>query len=634
MRTLTLLFVAAAIYLPTFVQAKTPKAKFAPDVACKESIAYDPGTIVLKPEDFCKDPSAAAQKYGTGCSDKFWTYMESMITNDEKLLGKARQNFKDFCLEHKDDENFNIRCDSASVQPGSAEEVHNLVAGFWPVPKSDKVDASQYIDAAMRLYTDDRKWLVEWFGGRYVSARDACRSYAEVKQNGDEDQTKYQAFITAAGLYVEAYKIQDPAGADSLRRLMDLSDKKLAELLVQRKEDVNKWVKNLGVSDAEFTKQKTAADAQIAKDLSAEQGLESKRGQFRDIAGGDAGVANTYLTQRFDEAGLGGGAVSVSGVGIGDGNMNATVNVDWSKVNEDQKKKLLAMGITPPPPGGPTSTTTKVAMKADSLAAGVAAMEDKIKNGQPIATPGVLVKETIAGVKKPENPPSEAFKQGAQGVVGEAAEGHSQKEIQDKTHLMQTAAAADYAAASAKSAQDCDRAKAQFMSTLSFEQLRDPQVQSKAQQVEDECRRNAAQAEADKKKKDDEIKGREDQTKKLEDSNKKARVDTYKGLLTSKRDEVKQDQANVAKFRVTWHKKFKGKADEGARVEKAAQSFGQVSNMLIMVLEQSLQEIDQPKTPLRLEFDAADDIQTFFDKHRPGGYLDTYEKAKKGEPIQ
>jgi len=128
------------------------------------------------------------------------------------------------------------------------------------------------------------------------------------------------------------------------------------------------------------------------------------------------------------------------------------------KYYDMKKKELLEKGQPVEPLAG---GTREYRVKADSFEQGVEEMAKKIRAGEDPRTLRAKAKATLAAlpvVGEPERKPAETAAQASGGVLEEIREGHSKKEIEEKTASMESKLGAADSEKQMKWMRECDEA--------------------------------------------------------------------------------------------------------------------------------------------------------------------------------
>jgi hypothetical protein len=201
-------------------------------------------------------------------------------------------------------------------------------------------------------------------------------------------------------------------------------------------------------------KNKAAAQSQVTASSASTDAWAKKQSIYRNrLAAGDQGAVADELRASFDQAGIKG--VTVGNVIQTD---HGTVQVyasitddDYNKLNEHQKNRLAALGITPSPPGSKPQLFVEIPTKDE---------QKRIDNVEKVLmsssdTTKLKFESTQQGVADASAKQWVSATVGGTSVAKMAEDPHSRAEVQDKLNVAKSSAAASYTDAAARAAETC-----------------------------------------------------------------------------------------------------------------------------------------------------------------------------------
>lgn len=495
MRTIAALLLLAGGY----ASAEPPASAPVPKMLCQA--AEEPKDLDPLPRgaDACPDLAAAVKEsYGKAvCTSAFAPYLEAFVEGDADLKGRLTADYAARCAL-KD-----AGCGAGEASTGS------MLKKVWSAAPGSKVEAhpEAYLEPALEAYQKDRAAFAKSDDGPYHRAELACHSFARhFVRTGSPDLARYDGFQEASRRYLDASGKLD---AGTLARLGAYRPA-LAQLRTDRSADVRRWQEELAPL-AVSTLDPAIAKGLLEKEDAEKSALAARQAALDGIRGGDEAAAGAYLTQAFDDVGLTGATVRdvafAPGSG-GGGQVEATVEIDWSKISEDRKADLERRGIKPPEPGFKGRTLVRVQAGGESLEKGVRAMEASIEKGAPLATIGTVVNVMADGLHDVDW--GSAAAGGAAGVAGVAGGGG----LADKKAAACAELGFQYADALTKAMEGCNAKIEQLaalkevpsallmsavLGTAADAAKVPPSVLSAARKIEDDCRASYGRIETQKR---------------------------------------------------------------------------------------------------------------------------------------
>ena len=619
------------------------------------------------PASLCKGDAAAA-KFGdtAACSQGGWNYI--VATQSKSKLIEASlpaciavdEEVKGSCAGHENDSYGPCAAAKDAAKEKckkvfQAKSARDLTSHMWDLAGTsggpDK--RAEIVKDAGKSYASNREAIIHYAGG-YEVIRDYCVKARDAKEPA-ERQDAFERMKKSIDLFNPQYpKLYDdekkkPKGA---ALMLSIYSAPIGQLPPIYKQAVDEWQTHFK-SQAEIAAEHAGHDEVSGPQLAAGEAQKKRLEAMK--AGGEAGstAANEYLATTFDQAGYKGVNVTGSTFTPDKKQVTSSLEVDWAqvgqgakdpqKVREELAKKL---GVPVPAPDFKGKQSVKVTTDAESLDQGVQAFEQTVKSGG--GTFKLAVQNTMEGMKHPEEKPSETARKGMKGVAGEIEDGHSEKEIKEKTQARKAELAKEYAEASASATAECQKKKEEFMSSkgITFDMMVAGQVPQKtideAKKVAEDCKAKSEAVEKENKRKLEEVTGRDkalDDAKKTQES---SNIKSYEQLLQVKRDETTGAAFGapaplMAKFLAA--DKTLGKTKGTANYDAAKKlydadklAFDGQKKVVLELLDKEAAELKNDKSTLRKTLKDADDGgQSEFNK-RVGPASKKLRDLQKGHP--
>jgi hypothetical protein len=348
--------------------------------------------------------------------------------------------------------------ETPKVKNASGKDLNEKIKKGWKGLGSDRY-AYATQDLAM-VKADKAKF--DAVKAAYKKAGDACSNIST-----DQSEGKLQAFVDASGKFEDARKAFYAVDQNGAKAPADSAPHRLAaghlpsdkvdlvKATCIYRNDIQYWQASIkAAAEAQAVKAKAgAADNQKAAD-----DFTAKQAGFRAKMDGGKGQGDAVageLTAAFDRVGITGAkGLHVEKRAVGnDGTVMLDVNIsaeDYSKLSDDQKKRLDALGIKPGPvtdrkntytiPGATTKGSLDAFEKVLFADPGSYSLKvNMAKDAASEASAADFVKKTVGGTS----------------VAKLAEDAHSREELDEKIKAARSKASADYLSDDQKAVKAC-----------------------------------------------------------------------------------------------------------------------------------------------------------------------------------